>query len=206
MNKKNTLAIFTCLFTAASFAQISKGTTFIGGNAGLNVGTYKSGAFKDTYTSFSVFPSFGFTYKENRVAGFLLNYQHNNNGNQLPPSNIYGAGVFLRQYKPLGKGFYVFAQEALNFNYTKLKGDSVAYNYTKALNIFANVNPGLAYDLTKRMQVELLFNDLITVGYNHYDYLIPSNYKQSNFYINSSFNLSQLSSVNLGIRFLLGRG
>jgi hypothetical protein len=58
-------------------------------------------------------------YNNNRAVGFSLSYNHLDYSLNDQKTNGYGAGVFLRQYKPLGKSFYLFAQEALNFNYNK---------------------------------------------------------------------------------------
>jgi len=103
----------------------------------------------------------------------------------------------------LGKGFYVFANEGLNYSY---------YNYErygekqKNSSIALSLNPGLAYDLTHKMQLEMLFPDLVSLSYNVAKDDQPNyKWKQSNFNINSFLNGSALSNISIGFRFYLTR-
>jgi len=215
MQTKFTLVLAVVLCTAVtSKAQVSKGNIVLGGNFSFNNINYGSGSNDATY--FSIAPGFGKVYKDNRVAGFTLRYQYN--GSQISDlrTNSYGAGIFLRQYKPLGKGFYIFLQESLSANFDKYKYFSTfdtasVLRNNKNLNLAIVVNPGLAYDLSKRIQLELLFlNNLLSAGYLHSteSFEIDNNdieSKQNSFYASSNNETTPLTSINVGVKLFFGR-
>lgn len=216
MQTKFTLVLAALLCAAVTTkAQVSKGNTILGGNFSFTNTHYGSGSNVNA-TYFSIAPSVGKVYKDNKVAGITLRYQYN--GNQIPElrTSSYGAGIFLRQYKSLGKGFYIFLQESLNANfdrykyYTSFDTTSVIRD-NKNLNLSIAINPGLAYDLSKRIQLELLFlNNLISAGYTHTteSYEIGNNdikSKQTSFYASSNNDITQFTAINVGVKIFFGR-
>ena len=212
MNTKFTLLFLAALTIAViSDAQINKGNTALGGNLSFSTSTSKNdGGFKETNTNLLLSPSLMLIYNNNRAVGFSLSYNHFKYSFADQKTNGYGAGVFLRQYKPLGKGFYIFAQEALNFNYSK--GGSVTDSLTAVNNKIYEagftVNPGLAYDLSKKFQLELLFfNNLLSIDYSHHDLtqLNSSTIKSDNFSIGANLDGSQLTTLNIGAKIFFGR-
>ena len=212
MNIKFTLLFLTALTIAvASNAQINKGSTALGGNINFSTNTSKSdNGFKITTTSFLISPSLMTVYNNNQAVGFSLSYNHLNYNLGDQKTNGYGAGIFLRQYKPLGKSFYLFAQESLDFNYSKGGSftDSLSSVENKTYGVNFTVNPGLAYDLSKKFQLELLFfNDLLSVDYSHNDLvqLNSSTIKSDNFNISANLNASQLTALNIGAKIFFGR-
>jgi hypothetical protein len=197
-------------------AQISKGATFLGGNVGFNTNTTKPNTGAETkQTSLSISPSVGFAYKENRVWGVMAAYYYNKTKSDFNQDNqTYALGVFLRQYKPLGKGFYLFAEEAASGSYTKGKTEYTNSIDSKGFNINLGISPGFAYDVSKKFQLELTLNNLLYASYGHSKVentypASPANNsvtKSNNFTIGS--NLSNLANVNyltVGARFVFGR-
>lgn len=212
------LALATIAFTLSSNAQIEKGTVLLGGNLSLSSISYKSdNGNKSSYTSFSIMPSFAKAYAVNKVFGVSLGYANyvNYNAATDPKPASYTVAGFLRQYKPLGKGFYVFAQEGLSVNYATFKTNvydvNGNYNYqqdNKLFNTYLSFNPGFAFDLSKKVQLELQTANLVSLGYSNQKIDASAQDQVShvrNFYLNSNFDLSNLSSVNVGVRILLGR-
>ncbi len=209
--KKKLLSIlaFILCFSFASKAQLTPGKILVGGNLSFsktsidyeNSGTSKS-------TGYNISPSFGKVYRRNRVAGVSLNYAHGTGTNSI---NGYGAGVFLRQYKPFGNIFYVFAHEGLNYNYTKLKSNNaydVQTNKTNAVNL--GLNPGLACDINPHLQLELLLNSIVNINYSSNESSHSIDVSQNNttrqFNIGSNFDISNpLGYINVGVRFLIGK-
>lgn len=210
--------LFACI-SLTSKSQIEKGNVLVGGNLAFNSTTRDPAGLSGPTSGLSISPSVAWACKNNRLAGVLLTYRHTGNENKELNTNSYGAGVFLRQYKPLGKsGFYVFAQESLNYNNNEYRqfvsGYSGSYILkSKADDISTGINPGFAFDLTNKVQLELLLNNLVSLGYSQTKSSsifntngIPSfSYKEHSFYINSDFNLDQLSNINVGVKFILGK-
>lgn len=204
-----TIAIF--LIATTSHAQINKGANALGGSIGVSGNSENvDNVSKQTSSNFSIAPSFMMIYKDNRAFGFELNYFHSKNDVLSEKGDGYSAGVFLRQYKPLGKGFYIFAHEGLDFAYAKSRGysaDSSIETNNKIYNIGLSANPGLAYDLCKKVQLELLlFNNLLSAGYTHATSTYSSSTSKSNsFNIDVNLDASALTSLNIGAKIFFGR-
>jgi len=208
MKQIKLLAIAILLIATTSHAQINKGITALGGNLSFGTASVKTdNGFKQTSTFLTISPSFITAYKDNRAVGFNLSYQYTKNTSASSKFNGYGAGIFLRQYKPLGKSFYVFAQEALNFQYAKNSPDTINYINSKSINVMFTANLGIAYDLSKKIQLELLlFNNLISAEYSHLkSTTISGIVKSDNFNIGANLDGSQLTSLNIGAKIFFGR-
>ena len=211
MKTKFTLLTITALTIAViSKAQINKGASALGGNIHFTASTSNGdNDFKETSTDILVSPSFMKFYSINHAIGIKLNFGYIKNSYFEQKVNSYGAGIFLRQYKSLGKNFYVFVQEALNFDYSKtlVKTDSSNFIHVnnKTYQVSFTVNPGLAYDLGKNFQLELiLFNDLLSASYSHTD-AKATGIKNDNFSIGSNLDLAQITSLNLGAKIFFSR-
>ncbi len=69
----------------------------------------------------------------------------------------------------------------------------------------------MAYDLSKRFQLEILFfNDLLSASYNHSKLISHYNgsdliRKYSSFSAGANFTGSQLTSLNIGAKIFFGR-
>jgi hypothetical protein len=200
---------FLTVATTSLHAQISKGSIALGGNLSFTTGSQKTESEKQNETNILFSPSLLNFYKENKAVGFSLDYGYI----KYPASkqNTYGAGIFLRQYKPLGKGFYFFVQEALNYNYSKATWDSLAqqpYQKVTSNTISVVVNPGIAYDISKRFQIELIFlNNLISASYSNgkNEGLNNEVEKDNAFSVGAFLDASQLSYANIGFKIFFGR-
>ncbi len=106
------IVLFSIVFSR-SYAQISKGSIFLGGQ--INFTSYSiSGMNSQKSNSFTFSPAIGKAIKDNMVVGVDITYAHVQGDQDTVPLNettdVFGAGVFMRRYVPLGKGFYVFGQ------------------------------------------------------------------------------------------------
>ena len=86
-------------------------------------------------------------------------------------STSYGAGIFARKYKPLGKGFYLFGESNLRFSYSRSReyfsiNPTIEEYKNRNYAISIGLNPGLSYEVTKRLQLELIFQDLVSANYS----------------------------------------
>ncbi|MBG9375552.1 hypothetical protein I5907_04860 [Panacibacter sp. DH6] len=212
MHPKFTLVLATTLaFATASKAQISKGSAILGGNVSFNH-TSSSGS-NTNYLAVS--PNFGKVYSDNKVAGISLRYAYRSASvDKSLNTHSFGGGFYLAQYKPLGKNFYMFIRESLNINFDREKrqqyNGELYIQDTKTLSAGITINPGVAYDFSRKVQFELLFlNDLISAGYQTSkttDKLSTGDVsgKQDIFYAGAN-TLTNLTALNVGVKVFFGR-
>lgn len=198
-------------------AQVSKDATILGGNlAFMHVSGRDDASNKTKTTNVSIAPSFAKAYKDNKVWGVVLKYRYSGNANPDLKTNSFGAGVFLRQYKSVAKSFYIFTQETLTLDLNQYKNIvSISYpdviiEKQKQYSVNVAFNPGIAYDMSRKLQLELLFfNNLISAGYSHIkNTFTSSSYpdsKENSFYLSSNLDWSQLSAISIGMRIYLNR-
>jgi hypothetical protein len=150
--------------------------------------------------------------KDNLIigGGIIFTYgkseSHNTYAQQV---NGYGIGFFVRRYKELGKGFYVFGQTRAGVSYNKQQnndGQVPVTNYTgKGYGVQIAVYPGVAYTVGKRLQLEAGFNNLAYIQFDHlattYNGTVNPSSKTNNFSLGSS--LSNFSGITIGFRVLL---
>lgn len=217
--------LITLFFAIAygSQAQIKKGDVLLGGTLSFN--TQKTSpddanpdnGYKQTY--FTITPSIGKAIKDNLLLGFDLTFMGSkntqNNGSAFQQKTFtYGGGVFLRKYKPLGSGFAIFMQTRFGGSYNTNKsqnvGDPYPYNNSKGYTFDLSFYPGIAYAITKRVQLETGFANLVDVNYSHSKNTtttgltndVLSTSKFNSFGISSS--LSSNIGFAVGIKVLLG--
>ncbi|HTI94343.1 MAG TPA: outer membrane beta-barrel protein [Puia sp.] len=177
--KKILLSSLAVFITLLSHAQIKKGTVFIGGNINF---LHQSGKTDDSIyiaanpaTNFSFSPSVGWAIKDNLVFGIDLGYGYQKDSYNYPgPAyynklNSYSGGVFLRKYKTLGSGFYLFGQTDLGFTYTKTDHSAgrAAPDQTKTSTVGLSFYPGVAYRLSSHWQLETGLPGLAHITYSH---------------------------------------
>lgn len=228
MKKHFYLFILFFAVTLGSQAQIKKGAILLGGTLGF--GTSKGSTYdnngnlsdKQSTTDVTLSPSIGKAIKDNLVAGFDLSYEgyKNNQGSDggygtTTTTRGYGAGMFLRRYIPLGSGFAIFMQTRLGGTYNTQKYTSnggAPYPYTdgKWYSIDLSFYPGVAYAITKRVQLETGFANLVDVNYVHNKNTtasggsnnVISTTKSNGFGISTS--LTSQVGFAVGIKVLLG--
>ena len=183
------------LTTLAVHAQIDKGRVQIGGDLNFNNQHFSQSSNSiNNYTSLIIRPSIGRFYATNQLAGLFLNFVYA--GNYTGKTYTYGGGVYFRQYKQVVKSLYVFAEEQGGFNYNRYTNFPSVSSPVNSYSISLNLRPGIAYDLTKRMQLEMAYNNLLSVSYN---------YSKDNqiFSLNSSLEGSAFQNLLVGFRFYL---
>ena len=217
MKKIFILPLIIFLFSFSSLqAQISKGSLLLGGNIGASTQKVEATSINTPFkqNSFTISPVFGKAIQENLVlgidAGLSFYKQEQYDASSKQKQNSYSGGFFLRQYRPIGKGFYLFLQERLGYKY-----DDNNSNYTygtesdfKRHTVALNVNPGVSYALNKKLHLEAGFNNLLYLNYSHekgnnYNNSSPGSYKSNNF--NAGADLNGFSSLYIGFRVLLGK-
>lgn len=143
--KKN-LFLLICFLTVSfvSFAQFSRNRLIVGGN--LEFQKMKDDDYiadENKKTTFIFSPSIGIFYRDNRAAG--VRFHHHSSG-------INGGGVFLRQYKALGKSFFLFAEENLMALFQKRTSYSTTLQTpekAKSLSISASFSPAISRHMQK---------------------------------------------------------
>ena len=214
MQKKILLAIVILFsFTTAVNAQIKKGAVLLGGGLGFTAQKSTSaGSASGKQTNITVMPAFGKAIKDNLVVGADINYSYYKNDNSYTAkSNTYGLGVFIRQYKELGKGFYLFGQARSGASYNKQNnhdynnGNSTDIDVVKGFTVQAGLYPGIAYAVSKKFQLETGFNNLVYAEFDHskstpFNTSVPET-KTNSFSLGTS--LSNFSGVTIGFRVLL---
>lgn len=167
MKKLLPLIIVSLCIASTLSAQIGKGSILLGGNLGFTSTTSGS----DKNEGFLISPSLGMAVAENLIAGVNVRYVFSESSGSASETRNYGAGFFLRKYKHLGKGFYLFGEGELGFDRFREKQrvvnnqiPDVVISRTNAFRL--GLAPGISYALTKRLQLELMFTDLLSVSYS----------------------------------------
>ena len=209
-------------------AQIKKGEILLGGNVGFSAQSNSPGdpgaSYTTTATSFYLNPSYGKAIQDNLVTGFDLTYAGSTNSSDLGSVNpgqtstgrihSYGAGFFVRRYKNLGNGFSLFLQSRLGLSYQKQTNENT--NSTdpdvnfKEYTVNLGFYPGISYAVSRRVQLETGFQNLVYTQYSHQRETFqeqgstPTDFKQNTFSLGTSLSNS-LSGFVVGVRILLGR-
>ena len=149
--------------------------------------------------------------KQNLIAGFDLGFTHG----RYEPSvtavqhvNTYGVGVFVRRYKELGKGFYLFGQARVGLSYgtAKLTDTQQALNSSsqKVFSTYLGFYPGISYTLSKKLQVEAGFSNFALIRYDHSTQSYSNNAitNSSDSFLFSS-SLSNFAGPTIGLQVLL---
>src|SRR6478735_5459882 len=166
MNLKLLLSVVcVCTLLTTSYAQINKGTVWLGSNFSYSESKdrpYQQLVDREIKT-ISVLPSFGVAIKENLVAGIFGNYteehKKNDNGYTDRKEKTYGGGLFVRRYVPVFKRFYIYGEGRLGYNGIESSG-KVDYpggsssNKLKGWETGVTFTPGISYGITQNIQLE----------------------------------------------------
>ena len=215
MKKILTLSVLSFLFSVSILhAQISKGSLFLGGN--ISGSTVKTESIQPNVTSkqngLTISPVFGIAVKENLVFGADVDYSFFKAdqvfGQYTQKQYSYGAGVFLRKYKPIGKGFYIFLQGRLGVHYDENKySPGTNINGAKRFTTTFSGYPGVSYAINRKLQLETGFNNLLSLNYYHEKGESQNgsgySYKTNGFNIGTS--LDNLSALYIGFRLLISK-
>jgi hypothetical protein len=184
MKKLILLTVATSCMAITSYAQITKGSTFLGGSIHLFAGkeepTNNSAESKTTNWGFR--PQLGKVIAENKVAGIFLNTSQSLSRQSSPSSSLfaetrissYGGGAFYRQYYPLGKRFYLFGDGSfgLHFDKDERKGNNgmtnFVYQRSKGREVNVGLTPGISFAATRKLHLEAAFSNLVYLRYRTY--------------------------------------
>ncbi|MBS1734627.1 MAG: outer membrane beta-barrel protein [Bacteroidetes bacterium] len=214
-----TLIVLVSVFSFGADAQnaFPKGSVLPGGNAGVTISNSESAGGRSRSAGFNIMPSIGFAVKENLFLGINAGYGYSkgrftNNVSGYVDTlkrNSFSYGVFGRYYKPLKHNFSIFLEADLGGNNTKdvstASGSATKYTST-SWGVNAGLTPGISYGLTKKLQLEAGFNNIVGLGYSKYkrtsNGTTPIDETQSQF--NAYTNLNNYNSqLYLGFRLLL---
>jgi hypothetical protein len=187
-------------------AQINKGSVLLGGNIGFSTNKAKDTSLKNNSTYLS--PVVGIAVKENLIVGINFSYGHSKNNLNAPASEAeyksYGAGVFVRKYVPLGKGFYLFGETSLNYqDYSDTYTNPYQKVELKGQNMSINLYPGVSYAISKMLQLEFGLPQLVTVGYSKTQNIVNDATTQKTSGANFNASASSFTNVVLGFRIFL---
>jgi hypothetical protein len=219
--KKSALFLFTIafIFTGSVNAQIKKGSVFLGGNIGASTQkTESNGTTVNTMKGVTIAPVFGKAIRENLVLGADIGFglfKSKNSAQGSPSSsdqqsNSYAAGFFIRQYKSIAKSdFYIFLQGNAGINYASNKYNTppTFFDIRKRYTISVSAYPGISYTISKRLQLETGFSNLLSLNYfmENREVTGSSPYTEKTSGINIASSLTNLSSLYLGFRVLINK-
>lgn len=209
MIKTLSIVSIALLCFQVTHAQIKKGATLLGGQFLFSTDKSSVPTVTNPYSSgwVTVAPTFGKAIREDLVLGGELSFGYNKtkyqgSAYQETRSNSYGAHVFIRRYRTLGKGFFLFgeARTGMAYNHFRyLSPQSPSLEYTQqGIAADISVYPGLAYALTNKLQVEAGFSNLGLIRYSH---LSTSGTANSAGGTSDSFTFSSSLSSNAGLTF-----
>jgi len=194
------------IITCSLEAQINKGSLLLGGNVGFSTSKAKDTSLQNNGVSVS--PVVGIAVKENIVVGISFSYGQGKDNLSLPnfksERTSYGAGVFVRKYIPLGKGFYLFGEAGLSYqNYSSTYTYPSQATGLKVQTIGINLYPGVSYAISKKLQLEFGLPQLVTLGYSRTQQIVNAAPIQKTNELYCSAAASSFSNFILGFRIFL---
>ena len=222
--KRFTLFSITIFLFASAKAQITKGSTFLGGS--VNFSSDKSSPSRTTdvetiNSNWGIRPQIGKTFRDNKVAGIFFDMGGSVNKQSRAPSDlsqtknsIYGGGVFLRNYFSIANRFYLFGDAS--FGIASIRNENLFDNGTTRFIAYSNkgiqtnlsLAPGISFAASKNVHLEAAFNKLLSLTYcsgKSEEYTSPAvlyrETKTKNF--TASANANAFNGLFLGIRFIL---
>jgi hypothetical protein len=212
-------AVFVCTLLTTSYAQINKGTVWIGSNLSYSEDkrTPDQLIVSGETRTVSILPSFGVAVKENVVLGIFGNYTNANIEQQTSSyyskrdEKTYGGGLFVRRYVPVFKRFYLYGEGRLGYNKSESEenwaGTSTSgTNKQKIWETGLTFTPGIAYGITRSILLEAGVAALFDARYRSTE-SIYSPYTQSNSVktFTAGVKLENASAFTIGIRFLINK-
>jgi len=172
MKKALPFLVASLCVTIIAKAQITKGTVLIGSNLSYITSNFSDSLNELEQSSFNFAPSVGVAVKENVVIGLraYLGTGKTKYGISNPEykTNLYGAGLFVRRYVPLGKAVYLFGEGELYGILNNGKQTGSGFKYTlKETRAGLSLYPGISYVVSKHFQLEAGLNNLVAIEYKN---------------------------------------
>lgn len=210
--------VFVCTLLSASYAQINKGTVWIGGNFSYAGDKPKYDQQTNSWKTrtVSILPSFGVAIKENLVLGIFGNYTNTYREQQGTYYNkreekIYGGGLFARRYVPVFKRFYLYGEGRLGYNKSEMEEYWASTSTSGSSNLKSwetglTFTPGIAYGITRNILLETGVAALFDARYKSSETKYSTNtppYSVKSF--TAGVNLENISAFYVGIRILINK-
>jgi hypothetical protein len=210
MKKFNTLFfIASLLFAGTIHAQINKGATFLGGDISGSINSTKQDGNQTSKSEGITFsPAFGKAIRQNLILGFDAVVHLGRTelfANPDARQRGYGIGMFMRKYSQLGKGaFSLFLQGRLGGVYQTNILNTVQRNESKTIAASLSAYPGLSYRISRRLQLETGFSNLLSLSYNRTKTIgTPSQITQKSTNLSLNTSLNNISELYAGFRLLI---
>lgn len=217
-------SVFACIIT---HAQISKGSTFLGGSIGYsngkaeqNIPQQPNSLQESKHSNFSIRPQIGKAIAENSIFGVFLNYSRNTleqtNGTNIAKTegNGYGGGIFYRRYYPFSQRFFLFGDAGLGIAFGKGETTSpggtanfVSFK-TTSQQVSLSLTPGLSFAATRKLFLEASLNDLLSFmygstqsdSYNQQGTVIQTREEKA---FSANANANGAAGLSVGLRWIL---
>lgn len=212
MKQKFYLLLILVAPAVTTQAQIKQGAVFLGGGVNISNQSAKEpevvavNGYTNDVLNLTLSPSIGKAIRDNLVLGVTLSYNYGHTSytsttnEYKTDQSTYGVGVYLREYQPIFKRFYLYEQEQLSLEYVPKQGGDDLTSYSLNLGF----TPGIAYAISKHFQIETGLTNLFAATYSHSkDETSIGNTTTSSFSLAS--NLSQaFSNLTVGCQFVFG--
>lgn len=184
-------------------SNITKGSILLGGSLGYNSSSNSGNENRDLFFQ----PSLGFAIRDNRVLGFNLGFGGSWVYGVSSTATTYNAGVFYRQYLPLGQNFFFFGQGNASYWHSRGKSENtIQQNRTTQQSISLTAAPGITYAINQRFHLEAGLNSLVNLGYSTQKLQTTSPIVETESItrqFNFNINASPLSNLQIGFRIVL---
>lgn len=225
MRKTFTLIVALLCLAFVSRAQISKGSTFLGGSLTLNSSKSEPTAGGNTVenktSNWGINPQIGIATASNKIVGVFLSFNASSNKQSAAPNtsstyktNGFGGGVFYRRYFLLSTRFYLFGQGSIGGTSVGEEGannngiTNYIYLKRKGFGINGTLLPGVSFAAGRKVHLEAGLNNLLTLAYQHTkkeEYTAPNTlYRttpENSF--SANVNANGFSSLFIGLRWIL---
>ncbi len=217
--KRLTLLMASIIFLHTAHAQIEKGSLFIGGSLGFN--NYKTQNTPPSYnpakqSAWNISPQIGRAIQKNFIVGVQVNAGGNTNESvntgttYKNNSTSYGLNFFLRKYYPVASKWMLFGEAGVGGGIStgSNKANDTKVASIKGWNAGLNIVPGISFNVSKKLWLEMSFVSLASVGYSStkQNAVSPSgeilnSSKTTNF--NAGVSVSGLQNLSIGLRWIL---
>lgn len=213
--KVTLLLLFSFLIINTCSAQITKGTTFVGGSGSYSKGASKSNqdpdfSYEYSNSSLNLNPKVGYFIANNIAIGLGINYYRSksksesdfSNESNINKQHSFGINPFGRYYKMLGERAGFFGQLTVSFAKGQLKSND--FTYQKYSSVGGGVAPGFVFFATPKIGIETTIGNLGFYHNNNKNFSPDLNNSNENKSNQFEANV-EASNIFLGINFYLGR-
>lgn len=201
--------LFVCSLAVTTQAQIRKGATWLGGQAGYSHTSEEAGpsSSKNTQSNFSISPAVGKAVKDNLIVGISASYAHGKSKSGaavMSKYNSYGGGVFVRKYIPVIDRLYIYGDASAFFSTSRTNQEYSTTDRIKTLNVGIGITPGLSYAVTNNLQIETGVSSLFSTMYEKRTQKQGGSEAKYDSFHTGVF-LDNKSQLYIGFRFLLNK-